>query len=472
MNNWTALSALLAGALAAAAPLAAQAGPADQAPAGETKRRVILLTDIGNEPDDSESFVRFLLYSNQFDVEALIATTSTWQRTRVQPRLLHERIEAYGEVLPNLRAHAQGYVDAARLAAAVRGGSPVYGMQGVGAGKDTPASKRIIEMVDRPDPRPVHIPVWGGAADLAQALWTVRATRTPAQVKQFVARLRVYSISDQDDAGPWVRTNFPDLFWIASIHGWGQYANSTWIGISGDVRRPVKWPASDSVTNEWLEKHIRRGPLGVLYPPHLYIMEGDTPSFLGLIDNGLSDPERPDFGGWGGRYVQAYEGASLWSDAGDTFTDAEGKSWSGNQATLFRWRQAFQNDFAARIGWTLTADRTQANHNPAVVLNGLPGTSAVAITAKAGATIRLDAAGTKDPDGDPVSYKWWHYPEPSAVPGQVVPALALSSPTAGATAFTAPAVDAPTRFHVILEVTDHGAPPLTSYRRALITVEP
>lgn len=449
------------------------AASAESAPAGaEQKHRVIVLTDIGNEPDDSESFVRFLLYTNDFEVEGLAATTSTWQRTRVQPQLLRERIDAFAKVLPNLRRHAEGYPDAAHLAGVIRSGSPAFGMQGVGRGKDTEASRLIIEVVDRTDARPVYIPIWGGAADLAQALWTVRATRTPEQVRQFVAKLRVYSISDQDDAGPWVRQNFPELFWIASVHGWGQYQMATWIGISGDVRRPDKWPASETVTNEWLEKSVRRGPLGALYPPHMYIMEGDTPSFLGLIHNGLNDPEHPEYGSWGGRYIQVYEGAGHRADTTDVYVDGEGKRWASNQATVFRWRRAFQNDFAARIGWTLTSDRSKANHSPALVLNGVAGTKSVSIQAKAGSSVQLDAAGSRDPDGDELSYRWWQYLEPSNRPGEITPAIAIAGVNGASAQFIAPAVKSPTVFHVILEVADSGSPMLTSYRRALVTVLP
>lgn len=451
-----------------AAPAFAQSAD----PVAEDKRRVIILTDIGNEPDDSESFVRFLLYSNQFDVEGLVATTSTWQRDRVQPQLLRERIDAYAKVLPNLRQHAEGYPDAEKLASAVRSGSSAYGMRGVGEGKDTEGSRRIIEVADKPDARPVYIPVWGGAVDLAQALWTVRATRSSADLKRFVSKLRVYSISDQDDAGPWIRLNFPDLFWIASIHGWSQYGNATWLGISGDVRRPDKWPNVEMVTNEWLSSHIRQGPLGSLYPEHMFIMEGDTPSFLGLIDNGLNDPDHPDFGSWGGRYTQAYEGSALWSDSGDTYVDEDGKRWSGNQATVFRWRKTFQNDFAARISWTLTADRSKANHNPIAVVNGVGGSKALSIATKAGATVRLDAMGTGDPDGDRLSYKWWNYHEPSVAPGQIVPPLALTDAGTISASFVAPEVKTPTRFHVILEVSDSGSPQLTAYRRIIVSVLP
>ena len=43
------------------------------------KTRIIILTDIEADPDDTQSLIRFLTYSNQFDVEGLIATTSIHQ---------------------------------------------------------------------------------------------------------------------------------------------------------------------------------------------------------------------------------------------------------------------------------------------------------------------------------------------------------------------------------------------------------
>lgn len=126
----------------------------------QEKTRVVILTDIGNEPDDSESFVRFLTYSNEFDVESIVATTSTWQRDRVRPELLLERIHAYEQVYPNLIKHADGYPKPADLSAKVLSGRSGYGMKFVGDGKSTDASKRIISVVDKEDSRPVWITVW------------------------------------------------------------------------------------------------------------------------------------------------------------------------------------------------------------------------------------------------------------------------------------------------------------------------
>src|SRR5688500_4799481 len=69
------------------------------------KQRVVVMTDIANEPDDQMSIVRFLVYSNRFDVEGLVATTSTWMKNRVRPDVLQTLVRAYEEVWPRLSQH-------------------------------------------------------------------------------------------------------------------------------------------------------------------------------------------------------------------------------------------------------------------------------------------------------------------------------------------------------------------------------
>jgi Protein of unknown function (DUF1593). len=444
------------------------------------KPRVIVVSDIGNEPDDSESFVRFLLYTNQIDAEGFVASTSTWQRESIHPELFRERITAYGTVLNNLRAHDKAYPDASALMGLVKNGQPHYGMSHVGAGFDTEGSDWIIAEADKPDPRPLWVTLWGGAADLAQALYKVRATRTPQQLKAFVAKLRVYSISDQDDAGPWLRANFPELFWIASVNAFSQYGSATWTGMSGEVHEDPKaehtgGPDTRLVTNSWIDAHIRKGALGALYPHHIWIMEGDTPSFLGFLPRGLSDPEHPEWGGWGGRYGKVAPQYGLYSNANDTVTGADGKSYNSNQATIWRWRAAYQADFAARINWSLTPDFNAANHAPAVVLNGDAGFSPIAITAKFGEAIKLSADGTHDPDKNALTYAWWIYTEAGSPSCE--PVLTVSDPLHASLTVPKPASNWPGQgggreVHVILEVRDSGTPSMTSYRRAVVRLSP
>ena len=375
--------------------------------ASSIKPRLIVITDIGTEPDDIESMVRLLTYANEIDIEGLIAATSRHLTSKVHPELIEERIAAYEKVLPNLRVHDPRYPDAAQLRARIRAAKPGgIGMEMVGDGKDSPASRLIVETVDKADTRPVWISIWGGASPLAQALWSVKATRSPAEVARFVAKLRVYSISDQDDSGPWARATFPQLFWISSIHGPGQYPLAAWTGISSVV------PGSDaeSVSRPCLRANVQdKGPLGATYPLPIFIMEGDTPAFLNLNDNGLSQPEHPDWGGWGGRWEQPSSSFGLWADTEDSVVGVDGKEYRSNKATVWRWRRAFQNDFAARMAWSTAPRLADANHAPQLVLNGKAGTAPLRLTTCPGQTVTLDAKGSSDPDKQAVAYKWWWY---------------------------------------------------------------
>lgn len=451
--------------------------------AADQKRRVIVLTDIENEPDDTQSMIRFLLYSNQWDVEALIATTSIHQRNKTSPESIRTLVRAYGRVHENLLQHESGFPSAEYLLSTVREGKAGLGMNAVGPGMDSPGSERIIEVADRDDPRPVWITVWGGPNCLAQALWKVRATRSPEDLDRFVAKLRVYTISDQDDSGPWLRKTFPNLFYIASpgYHAAGAYHHSTWTAISGDNFHGRFAGADFSlVDNPWLDKHIRaKGPLGALYPQTEYQMEGDSPSFLFLIENGLGNPERPDWGSWGGRY-EFYtprmrrwfiepETRPFWTDAEDEALGIDGKWHSGNKVTIWRWREAYQNDFAARMDWTVRPF-AQANHPPVARL-----AHPQRLNAASGARVTLSAAGSSDPDGHPLDYRWIYYPEPSTVPistARTPFALQIEDSDKPSAWFTAPTVAKPETIHIVLTVTDRGVPRLTRYQRVLVTVFP
>ena len=136
----------------------------------QSKKRVLVLTDIEDDPDDSQSLIRFLTYSNQWDVEGLIATTSIHQKIRVAPETIHEILGAYNKVWVNLMKHEKGYPTYQELSLKVKKGLPVYGMEGVGKGHDSEGSDWIIKVLEKPDSRPLWICAWGGTNCLAQAL--------------------------------------------------------------------------------------------------------------------------------------------------------------------------------------------------------------------------------------------------------------------------------------------------------------
>jgi hypothetical protein len=451
--------------------------------AGTTrKHRVLVLTDIEADPDDTQSLIRFLLYSNQWNVEGLIATTSIHQQTRVAPESIIKVLDAYRKVQPNLILHERGYPGYAELRSKVKKGAAVYGMQGVGEGKDSEGSDWIVHVLSQADERPVWITVWGGTNTLAQALWKIRKNRRPEEAEKLIKKLRVYTISDQDDSGPWIRKNFPSVFYVVTP-GYN-YAYATWLGMS------FPYPGADGevTSNAWLTKNIQQGhgPLGAAYPDVAYGMEGDTPSFLDLIDNGLNDPEHPNFGGWGGRY-ELYlpefrnsnsgifarqnwpkdepETRPIWTNAEDSvISKIDKKTYFGNQATIWRWRTEIQNDFAARMAWT-TRRFQDCNHPPVPAL-GHPDH----LTVRAGQQFHLSAAGTIDPDGDSMSYLWFVYPEAGTYKGSV--SFRPYASNLYDIPVTAPAVDSTRTIHFILAVTDKGSPPLTRYKRVIVTVLP
>lgn len=440
--------------------------PLAQAP---ERPRVIVLTDITSvqagvaEPDDGQSMVRLMLYTNELEIEGLIASSNLGHGQRVRPDLIGRVVDAYGAVQPNLARHDARYPAPGVLRERIKAGQPIAGpkvavSESVGQGKETDASAWIIRVVDRPDPRPVWVVIWGGSADLAQALWTVRSERTPEQLERFLKALRVYAIVDQDSTGPWIRANFPGLYYMKAERCFrGMYRG-------GDTRLSA---------SAWVQEHIHgHGALGDLYPDYnggdiwtrtlgrvRGIKEGDTPSFLWLVPNGLGDLGRPELGSWGGRFDRRGTGGEL-VDVADADLDTTGDP-DPRMATVYRWREAFQNDFAARLDWCVRPVG-EANHPPVVRIEGERLRSAAP-----GSEVRLDAGDRTDPDGNRLNFAWSIYPqvpggEPIVIEGQGSKQARLRIPPSYAGR----------SIPVLLTVTDDGRPRLTRYSRVLVSVSP
>lgn len=445
------------------------------------KLRVLVLTDIEADPDDAQSLVRFLTYSNQWDVEGLIATTSIHQKNWAAVETIHDIVDAYAKVQPNLLKHESGYPSAAFLKTKIKKGLEKYGMEGVGEGKDSEGSEWIIKVLERQDNRPLWVCVWGGSNCLAQALWKIRYTKSAAEAEKLYQKLRVYTISDQDDSNPWIRKTFPAIFFITSP-GF-TYMSATWRGINAKQ----EGFNNEVISDAWLSDNIQQkhSILGTKYPDVAYGMEGDSPTFMGLINNGLNVPEIPNYGGWGGRYelkipefiepkpnayvkvVQKEEAETrpIWTNSKDSLVSSlDNKPYVGNLESILRWRQDFQNDFAARMDWTFK-DFKDANHPPVPKLN-----HPEKVTVKSGEKYFLDAKGTTDPDGDALSYYWLQYCEAGTYAGTI--SFRPYASNMYRVPFTAPDVMKPETIHFILKVTDKGTPALTRYKRVIVTVIP
>lgn len=443
-----------------------------------TKERVFVLTDISNEPDDEQSLVRFFLYGNEFDVEGLVACTSCYLRQNPREDLIRRMVQQYGKVRANLLHHAAGYPTQESLESVIATGQTTYGMDAVGAGKTTAGSRLLVEAACKVDERPLWVCVWGGSNTLAQALSDARRSMSNDDFQQMLKKLRIYSISDQDDAGLWIRKEFPGLFYIVdpTPADFYSYYKTTWIGISGDrfYNTGVNYHF-DLVDNPWLKEHVmNHGALGEAYPEVKYIMEGDTPTFLGLIHNGLGWTESPAYGGWGGRYSYyqpAGEPMEIWTSnafSRDAVEYEPGRFITSNDATIWRWRQHFQHDFAARMDWCMQVDFTKANHNPIAVLNADASKQVLTMEAKIGQQVELSAKGSYDPDGDSIESEWWIYEEASTVKGAVLKRANDQSVVVDLSMLQ----DTKGSVHVILQLQDKGEPSLFSYRRAIIHVHP
>ena len=204
-------------------------------------------------------------------------------------------------------------------------------------------------------------------------------------------------------------------------------------------------------------KNILRGhgPLNSRYEAHTdgaFRSEGDSPSFMHQIDVGLRSLEHPSYGGWGGRFEREKGSTNVWLGAKDD---------SDLYKPIWRFSEAFQNDWAARADWCVMP-KSKANHPPVAKLS-----HPADLTAAAGATVELGAKGSHDPDGDQLSYRWWQYKEAGTYDGTVD----LQSAGSQQASLTVPATAKPGEtIHIICEVTDNGTPPLTRYQRAIVTV--
>jgi hypothetical protein len=438
--------------------------------AGSAERpRLLVLTDMGGDPDDRQSMIRLMLYSNEFEIEGLVAsaagTPGELKERTTRPDLIREIVEAYASVRRNLAVHAQGYPSAETLFSRIKPGNPNRGIEAVGEGKDTEASRWIIASADRNDPRPLNISIWGGQTDLAQALWRVRHDRGPAGLARFVSRLRVYDISDQDGIVSWMWAQFPGMFYILSKAPEGQDRR-----LGG--YRGMYLGGDESLTSRaWLEVNVLsgHGPLGALYPmatwtdpnPHKALKEGDTPSWFYFLPHGLNDPEHPEWGGWGGRFAPA--GANVFRDAQDTFDGV-----ADARVTVSRWRAAWQSDFAARLDWGISETYAAANHAPIAIINGDDSHNVVRVNARSGDTVHLSAEGSRDPDRNVLRFRWSIYPEPGTYKGTLV----LEGAESNVVSFTAPRVAEPQTIHIVLSMSDSGQPGLVVYRRAVVTIRP
>ena len=462
----------------------------------EKKQRLIVLTDInrGIEIDDIQSLVRLLLYSNEIDIEGLIATTSCFLKRGARKRqkgCILRVIAAYEKVKGALDAHAEGYPSADRLRSVTCCGVPVYGKAyGNGFGEDkwsqNEGVRRIIEALRCEDERPLWVALWGGANTLSQAVWTAEREFPQEDFERMLRKLRIYAISDQDAAGLWLRERYGDrLFYIVSpcpAGGAKYFYRAAWPGISADhfphgynggSNQKIGFGGADAryIGKAWLKENIvSRGIYGKEYPYTRFIMEGDTPSYLSLIQNGLNDAEHPEYGGWGGRYVlrrpafeefETEERFPIWTNAEDTVEGVDGRVYKSAQATIWRWREDMQNDFASRMRWAEDTDGTKGPRAPKLGLL-VPDK----IAASSGERVRLRAEAESCGE-EALSFAWFVYPEAGTAGVDAV----IEHPCSKEAVLIVPQAESGKTVHVILRVKGKTVPYMARYARIIIEIQ-
>lgn len=312
--------------------------------------RLCVLTDIGGDPDDTQSLIRLMVYANEFELEGLIASASgtpgELQEAVTRSDLILEVIDRYERVRPNLIHHAEGWPEADALRAIVKSGNPQRGREHIGEGQDTEGSRFLVEQIDAGSAeQPLNIAIWGGQTDFAQAVWHVQHERGAEGLSAFASKFRVYDINDQDTIADWMRQSFPGLNYILAHAPQGRDKRE-------GTYRGVYLTGDESLTSrQWIDENVRsRGPLGELYPtrtwtapnPHACMKEGDTPSWFFFLPLGGNRPEDPTQPGWGGQFVRESDGWYRDLPASESFDP---------RTTVSRWRGDFQADFARRMRW-------------------------------------------------------------------------------------------------------------------------
>jgi hypothetical protein len=446
----------------------------------EAERTRVLVTSDG-EIDDECSFVRFLLYANEWDIEGIVTTSSQyhWRGHKwagdnwAQPYL-----KAYEEVYPNLLKHDQRYPAPEYLQSRTLLGNVASEGE---MDEKSPGSELIVRvLLDETDHRPIWLQAWGGTNTIARALKTIEEQH-PEKMEYVASKIRLYLIWEQDETYQqyikphWGKYNILTIIsdqFIAYFYNWKQF---------------LPKEQQQYLVGSWMKNNIltEHGALCSLYKAHEngdFRSEGDSPAFLHTIPTGLRSMESPDFGGWGGRYVKIR--ANTWMDKVDElgYSYPEGRWWTKNAwgrnrmkleipndtlltnyiKPMWQWIGAIQNDFAARADWCVNAFEN-ANHPPSVLLK-----TQLDLQAKAGQSIMLDAKGTTDPDGDRLHYKWWQYQEAGTYQGVVK----IPNSEKQRTSFRIPQnAKKGDTISVICEVSDNGTPSLTRYQRVIITIK-
>ena len=488
------------------------------------KPRTVITTD--GEVDDMNSVIRFLLYANEVDLAGIVLTSSTYhyagdEKAGIKPyrwtgtEWLQDYINAYEKIYPNLSVQADGYPTPDYL----RNITKVGNIKNVGEMDEvTEGSESLKKLFLDDDNRKLYVQTWGGTNTTARALKSIEkeygnTSQWEAIQKKINEKLVIYIILDQDDSySNYIAKKWPNIqiindrsnFWHFA-YAWKYHTDK----VNSLLQGSFMYPNIKSEHGDLLSKYALMGDGNYLkgeldeeqrgtdvylqknpqYSKYDFISEGDSPSFLYLINNGLRSLENPTYGGWGGRFGVTSD--KLWQNNVLDY-DPYTNQYEG-EYSLMRWFDDIQNDFAARADWCIAKTYKDANHAPSLTVR-----EGVDLKLAPGEKITLHANGL-DPDGNKLSYKWWHYGEADTYEdskvaknepvenkiqglllsvtrkiayGEGVDNIVLYGSDTDTVTFNVPK-DAKSgdTIHIIAEVKDDGKFNLKHYQRVIITVK-
>lgn len=482
------------------------------------KVRIIVTCD--PELDDSNSLIRYLLFSTDFDTEGLIYASSQfhWKgdgkgTTQYLPnreysregrdlgpqtswrwaegeRFIDDIVEAYESVYQNLKVHNSDFPSPEELKSKIYIGNVEFEGD---ISYDTPGSDRIKEILLDDDPRPVFIQVWGGPSTASRALKSIEDEfkNTPEwdNIKTKVSKKAKFCLSGQQDVTyrEYVQPYWPD---IESI-----ILNAGVVGLGYGAKRSVINPV-DTIyfSTEWTAENIRsKGVLGELYRvwgDGKEMVPNDFTDYFGIKGytgdqlremgywvwtepqpegNFISEGDTPMFLNLIDNGLRAYESQEYGGWAGRMKELSEEERSTGSTSpfamgavkdeVIPNFLPAIQNNFASRMAWSVASRYEDANHEP--IIEG-----PIQLNADSGSTIDLKV-NAYDPDNDILSLEWMQF-KVGSYKGDV----SFANPMAASTSLTIPSdANNGDTIHLILAATDNQTPSMTSYHRIIITIK-
>lgn len=477
----------------------------------QNKPRIVITCD--PELDDNNSLIRFLLYSTDFDIEGLVYASSQfhWKgdgkgtkwfvegreytrfglnmgpmeswRWSNDERFIHDAVEAYEKVYPNLIVHNADYPTPDYLKSKIKWGNIEF--DGVFK-KDTEGSNLIKALILDDKPGPLYITAWGGASTISRALKAIEdefeSTKEWPRLKEKIESKVVLCLSgDQDNTFEnFIKPHFPGIEVLKTTFSTTPLGYNAQNGVSdenqiyyspkwtydnildkgplgslyrvwGDGKQMVKDDIFDFFGFSGLTEEELRVKGYVVWTPlkdkNSFLGEGDTHTYLNLIDNGLRADQDQTFNGWSRQQI-------------DESIDFETLSVDRIQEVSkeLDYIPAVQNGLAARFLWSVTPVFNDANHEPKI-------SGPLEYNVSAGKQIKLKVSIT-DPDGDRLQINWVPF-NTEKYSGE----LLIENPFEEEVTVLIPSeAKKGEAIHLVVEVTDDGIIPMTRYHRIILKV--